>query len=148
MKASQRARVAGIATAKAAVTGGTGFAVGTMTAEQNRAARPPDATAPSGDAACPGYAKVVCKVLPSVVLIHTSSRLSPGAVLGGNGRIVTSAHVAGDASGFGVQLVGDPQPRQPQLVGTYPAGDFAVIRAGHWSGLEPASFGDPATLGR
>jgi len=144
MKVPQRARMAGVAAAMAAVIGAGGFAVGTVTAEPGQAASPPAAAAQPGGAAGSGYADVVRQVLPSVVLIRTPSGLGSGVVLDDQGNIVTNAHVAGNATSFQVQLAADPQPRQARLAGSYPAGDLAVIRVGDRSGLVPASFGDSA----
>jgi putative serine protease PepD len=149
MKVAQRARMAGVAAAMAAVIGGTGFAVGTVTAEPGQAASPPAATAQTGDAARSGYADVVRKVLPSVVLIRTASGLGSGVVLDDDGNIVTNAHVAGNGTSFQVQFADDPEPRQARLVRSYPAGDLAVIRVDDRAGLVPASFGnsDKARVG-
>jgi putative serine protease PepD len=85
---------------------------------------------------------VVRQVLPSVVLIRTGTGLGSGVVLDDAGHIVTNAHVAGDAGTFQVQLAGDPKPRAGSLVGSYAAGDLAVIRVEDRSGLQPASFGN------
>jgi putative serine protease PepD len=134
--------MAGLVTAMAAVIGGTGFAVGTVTAEPGQTASPPAATAQTGDAARSGYADVVRKVLPSVVLIRTATGLGSGVVLDNEGNIVTNAHVAANATSFQVQLAHDPQPRQARLVGSYPADDLAVIRVDDRAGLVPASFGN------
>src|SRR5262249_17834148 len=41
-----------------------------------------------------------------------------------------------------IQRAGDPAPRPARLVGTYPEGDLAVIRAENPAGLTPARFGD------
>jgi S1-C subfamily serine protease len=81
-------------------------------------------------------------VLPSVVLIRTAEGLGSGVVLDYAGNIATNAHVAGNASSFQVQLADDPQPRHARLVGSYAAGDLAVIRVDDRSGLTPASFGN------
>jgi S1-C subfamily serine protease len=89
-----------------------------------------------------GYADVVGRVLPAVVLIRTSEGLGSGVVLDKAGNIVTNAHVAANASSFEVQLASDTKPRSARLVGAYPAGDLAVIRADDPSGLRPARFGD------
>jgi S1-C subfamily serine protease len=142
MKVPERTRRTGIAAAMAAVIGGGGFAACTATAGPEQAASPPAATAQSGDAARSSYADVVRRVLPSVVLIRTTEGLGSGVVLDGAGNIVTNAHVAGNATSFQVQLAGDPQPRQARLVGSYAAGDLAVIRVDDRSGLKPASFGN------
>src|SRR5262249_29158922 len=60
------------------------------------------------------------------------------------GNIVTNAHVAGQATSLQIQRAGDPAPRPANLVGTYPQGDLAVIRAENPDGLAPAKFGDSA----
>ena len=148
MKVLGRARIAGAVVAAAAVIGGGGFALGTATAEPGRAASPPAAaaqqagTAQRAGTAGAGYADVVRKVLPSVVLIRTASGLGSGVVLDDKGNIATNAHVAGNATTFEVQLSGDPQPREARLVGSYPASDLAVIQVLDRAGLVPASFGD------
>jgi S1-C subfamily serine protease len=92
------------------------------------------------------YAAAVRTVLPSVVLIRTTSGLGSGVVLDHQGNIVTNAHVAGDATRFQVQLTGDPSPRSARLVGSYPPGDLAVIRVDDASGLTPARFADSARV--
>jgi len=125
--------MAGAATAAVVALGGGGFAAGTLAAE------PTVAAAAQTDA---GYANVVQKVLPSVVLIKTSEGLGSGVVLDAKGDIVTNAHVAGTATSFQVQLADDPKPREARLVGSYPAGDLAVIKVDDTSGLKPASFGN------
>src|SRR5215831_12046678 len=116
MRVTQRGRRALIATAMAAVVGGGGVVVGAA-AFGPAAAQPPPAPAATGapspaDApASAGYAAVVNEVLPSVVLIRTTSGLGSGVVLDTTGNIVTNAHVAGDAKTFQVQIAGDPAPR-------------------------------------
>ena len=140
MRGSQRIRRGALPVALAAVIGVGGFAVGTAAAGPGDTARPAAVTAPSGQAA--GYADVVRDVLPSVVLIRTDAGLGSGVVLDDAGHIVTNAHVAGDATEFQVQLSGDAKPRAGSLVGSYAAGDLAVIRVGDRSGLQPARFGN------
>jgi len=135
----------------AAVVGGGGVAVGAA-AFGPAAAQPspaPAATgapagvpAPAGAPASAGYAAVVREVLPSVVLIRTTSGLGSGVVLDTKGDIVTNAHVAGDTTSFEIQVAGQAEPRPAKLVGTYPPDDLAVIRADDPSGLRPARFGD------
>jgi len=139
MRPSERTRRAAVATVMAAAIGAGGVAVGAAAAAPGDTVRPAAATAPSGQAA--GYADVVRQVLPSVVLIRTDQGLGSGVVLDGAGHIVTNAHVAGDASTFQVQLAGDPRPRPGSLVGSYAAGDLAVIRVEDRTGLKPATFG-------
>ena len=88
------------------------------------------------------YAATVRAVLPSVVLIRTADGLGSGVVLDRAGHILTNAHVAGQATRFGVQTADDRAPRPARLVGSYPGGDLAVIRAENPAGLTPARFGD------
>src|SRR5205823_4393015 len=136
----------------AAVIGGGGVAVGAVAVGPALSAQPPAAApavspATSSPAVTSGsapasYAPVVSKVLPSVVLIRTTSGLGSGVVLDTKGNIVTNAHVAGDATSFEVQVAGQAEPRPAKLVGTYPPDDLAVIRADDPSGLRPARFGD------
>ena len=135
MKVSRRSRMAGAATAAVVALGGGGFAAGTIMTEPGQAASAPAAPGP-------GYADVVSRVLPSVVLIRTAEGLGSGVILDNKGDIVTNAHVAGNATSFQVQLADDTRLRQAQLVGSYPAGDLAVIRVDDQTGLKPASFGD------
>src|SRR5580704_10556366 len=81
MKVMGRARMAGAVVTAAAVIGGGGFALGAVTAEPGRAASPVAAaaqhagTAQRAGTAGAGYADVVRKVLPSVVLIRTARGL-------------------------------------------------------------------------
>jgi S1-C subfamily serine protease len=132
----------------AVVAGGTVAACSTA-AVQPAVSSPKPAAAVTGAAAPPAsgnavasYATAVRAVLPSVVLIRTADGLGSGVVLDRAGNIVTNAHVAGQATSFQVQRAGDPAPRPAHLVGTYPQGDLAVIRAGNPAGLTPAKFGD------
>src|SRR5262249_27923830 len=135
------------ATPRAAGVGGGGVAVGAAAFGPATAQVPPapaatGAPAPAGAPASASYAAVVREVLPSVVLIRTSSGLGSGVVLDTKGNIVTNAHVAGDATSFEIQVAGQAEPRPARLVGTYPPDDLAVIRADDPSGLQPARFGD------
>ncbi len=147
----RRAWRAGLAAAMAAVIGGGGVAACAAPPVASRlptAAVPGDGTGSAGDTGSAGgdavasYAPAVRKVLPSVVLIRAAAGLGSGVVLDRHGNIITNAHVAGAATSFQVQLAGDPAPRPARLVGTYPGGDLAVIRAEDPSGLTPARFGD------
>ena len=142
MNASPRARTAAGAAALAAVIGVGGFSIGAATADPGHAPIPSAAAAQQAGEAGSGYADVVRQVLPSVVLIRTASGLGSGVVLDDKGSIVTNAHVTGSATSMQVQLSDDPKPRQARLVGSYPAGDLAVIRVDDPAGLVPASFGD------
>jgi S1-C subfamily serine protease len=165
MNLSTRARRATLATAAAVVIGGGGVAVGaTATGAQTPISQTPisqtpisqtpshaqadgmQATGAHVGGAVGSYAAAVRTVLPSVVLIRTTSGLGSGVVLDHQGNIVTNAHVAGDATRFQVQLTGDPSPRSARLVGSYPPGDLAVIRVDDASGLTPARFADSARV--
>jgi S1-C subfamily serine protease len=127
-----------------AVLGGSGFAVGAAATSQPSVSQSPAAPATPHTAAPTGYAALVRQVLPSVVLVRTPDGLGSGVILDSDGNIVTNAHVAGDNTRFQVQPAGDPSPRPAHLVGSYHAGDLAVIRADDATGLRPARFGDSA----
>ncbi|MCD6728212.1 MAG: trypsin-like peptidase domain-containing protein [Solirubrobacteraceae bacterium] len=83
----------------------------------------------------------------SVVQIQTDSGLGSGVVYDDRGDIVTNNHVVGTAKEFIVTLAkGDRH--KATLVGTFPAGDLAVIRLESGSPA-PAPFADSskATVG-
>ena len=147
MRVTDRLRRTGVAAAMAVATGGTVAACSAAAAQP--AVSPAPAAAVTGAAAPPAsgsavasYAAAVRAVLPSVVLIRTADGLGSGVVLDRAGNIVTNAHVAGQATALQVQRAGDPASRPAHLVGTYPQGDLAVIRAENAAGLTPATFGD------
>jgi len=147
MRVTDRLRRTGVAAAMAVVAGGT-VAACTNAAVQP-AISPEPAPAVTGAAAPPAsgnaaasYAATVRAVLPSVVLIRTADGLGSGVVLDRAGNIVTNAHVAGPGASLQVQRAGDPAPRPAHLVGSYPQGDLAVIRAENPAGMTPAKFGD------
>jgi len=153
MRVADRLRRAGAVAAMAVVIGGGGVAAcattagaPAMSANQPAApaaqpAAPAVAPAMSGDAVT-SYAATVRAVLPSVVLIRTADGLGSGVVLDRAGHILTNAHVAGQATRFQVQTADHRTPRPARLVGSYPGGDLAVIKAENPGGLIPARFGD------
>jgi S1-C subfamily serine protease len=129
----------------AVVIGGGGVAACATTAgapavSPNEPAAP--AAAPALSSAVTSYAATVRAVLPSVVLIRTAGGLGSGVVLDRAGHILTNAHVAGQATRFQVQTADDRAPRPARLVGSYPGGDLAVIKAEDPAALTPARFGD------
>jgi putative serine protease PepD len=147
MRVTDRLRRAGVAAAMAVATGATVAACSAAAVQPAVGAKP--AAAVTGAAAPPAsgnavasYAATVRAVLPSVVLIRTADGLGSGVVLDRAGNIVTNAHVAGQTTSLQVQRAGDPVARPAHLVGTYPQGDLAVIRAENPAGLTPATFGD------
>ncbi len=146
MRVTDRLRRAGAVAAMAVVIGGGGVAAcapaaGAPAVGSSPSAAPAAAPAVSGGAVT-SYADTVHAVLPSVVLIRTAEGLGSGVVLDRAGHILTNAHVAGKAARFEVQTAGDKTPRQARLVGSYPGGDLAVIKAENPAGLIPARFGD------
>jgi len=146
MRVTDRLRRAGAVAAMAVVIGGGGVAAcattpGAPSVSPNSPAAPAAAPAVSGGAVT-SYAATVRAVLPSVVLIRTAEGLGSGVVLDRAGHILTNAHVAGQATRFQVQTAGDKTPRPARLVGSYPGGDLAVIKAENPAGLIPARFGD------
>jgi putative serine protease PepD len=120
---------------------GSGVTAGALAGEP-AASRPAPAAAASEAAGVRSYAPVVRQVVSSVVLIRTADGLGSGVVLDDQGNIVTNAHVAGRATMFQVQAGGDRAVRSAHLIGTYPAGDLAVIRVNDPSGMGPARFAD------
>lgn len=95
MTMTRRTRRAAAAITMAAAIGGGGIAVGAVTAAGPGQAASTPAAAQPPQAARSGYADVVRRVLPSMVLICTPAGLGSGVVLDGKGDIVTNAHVAG-----------------------------------------------------
>jgi S1-C subfamily serine protease len=153
MRLTERGRRAWVAAAMAAVIGGGGVAVGAVAVgpaltSTPAAAAPASTPAPGVTPAAAegkdrsGYSGVVRRVLPSVVLIRTTTGLGSGVVLDDKGNIVTNAHVAGDAKEFQVQVAGQAKPQSAKLVGSYPPDDLAVIQAEDPASLTPARFGD------
>jgi S1-C subfamily serine protease len=91
------------------------------------------------------FLAVVAKVRPEVVEVATKSDLGSGIIYDAQGDIVTNNHVVGSATSFQVSTVsGERVPAV--LVGTYPQGDIAVVRATQPLGLPPATFGMSAQL--
>ena len=147
MRVTNRLWRTGVAAAMAVATGGTVAACSAAAVQPAVSLEPsPAVTAaaapPISGHAVASYATAVRAVLPSVVLIRTADGLGSGVVLDRAGNIVTNAHVAGQAASLQVQRAGDSAARPARLVGTYPQGDLAVIRAGNPAGLTPATFGD------
>ena len=145
MRVADGLRRAGAVAAMAVVIGGGGVAACATTAgapavSPNEPAAP--AAAPALSSAVTSYAATVRAVLPSVVLIRTAGGLGSGVVLDRAGHILTNAHVAGQATRFQVQTADDRAPRPARLVGSYPGGDLAVIKAEDPAALTPARFGD------
>ena len=90
------------------------------------------------------FVSVVSDVSPSVVVITTDQGLGSGVIYDGNGDIVTNYHVVAGATTYRVTL-SDNKQYTGSVVGTFQAGDLAVIRI-HASGLKPAIFGDSSRL--
>jgi S1-C subfamily serine protease len=90
------------------------------------------------------FVKVVGTVAPSVVVIETADGLGSGIVFDATGNIVTNNHVVDGSTTFTVTLA-DGQKLPGTLVGTYPAGDLAVV---HVNGIDlrPATFGQSSKL--
>jgi S1-C subfamily serine protease len=88
------------------------------------------------------YQTVIKNVLPSVVQIVTDHGLGSGVVYDSAGDIVTNNHVVAGATTFQVTLASHPTAVTGRLVGTYPAGDLAIVRISGQPGLRPATFGD------
>jgi putative serine protease PepD len=88
------------------------------------------------------YESVVNSVLPSVVQIFTSDSTGSGVVYDGKGDIVTNAHVVGTAKTVEVVPATGGETVTARVVGTFPAGDLAVVRVESDAGkLKVATFG-------
>jgi putative serine protease PepD len=89
------------------------------------------------------YENAVTKVLPSVVQIFTSDATGSGVVYDGRGDIITNAHVVGDEPTVKVVPATGGDTLTAQVLGTFPAGDLAVIRVESGaSQLKAAAFGN------
>jgi S1-C subfamily serine protease len=90
------------------------------------------------------FERVVQQVSPSVVQIESGGGLGSGVVYDGKGDIVTNAHVVGNAQRFKVTL-GEGNTHDASLVGTFAAGDLAVVKL---SGAtpKPAAFADSSKV--
>jgi putative serine protease PepD len=106
--------------------------------EQSGAAIPAPAGVPTG------FADVVAKALPSVVLVRTDSGLGSGVVFDNAGHVVTNAHVVAGSRRFRVTLA-DGSQHAATLRGTFTAGDLAVVRL---DGVRPrpAAFADSSQV--
>jgi len=80
-----------------------------------------------------------------VVEVATDTGLGSGVVYDTNGSIVTNAHVVGTSTQFRVTLA-DGRVADATLVGTYPAGDLAVIRLSGGVQANPLRLGDSSQV--
>ena len=93
------------------------------------------------------YENAVTTVLPSVVQIFTSDATGSGVVYDSKGDIITNAHVVGTESTVKVVPATGGDTLTAEVLGTFPAGDLAVIRVESGaSQLKPATFGDSANV--
>jgi putative serine protease PepD len=89
------------------------------------------------------YENAVTTVLPSVVQIFTSDATGSGVVYDSNGDIITNAHVVGTESTVKVVPATGGDTLTARVLGTFPAGDLAVIRVESGaSSLKAAAFGN------
>ena len=86
------------------------------------------------------YIRTIKAVLPSVVLIQSSTGLGSGVVFDQKGDIVTNAHVVGADTSFQVTLANRSKSYPAVLVGSYPADDLAVVRVQGAGTVQPATF--------
>jgi putative serine protease PepD len=122
-----------------------GCGAGAVTSSATNSPTPSPAASPAiANALQRDFVSVVSRVSPSVVVIETATGLGSGIVFDGKGDIVTNNHVVSGSTKFTVTLA-DGRKLDGTLVGTYPAGDLAVIRVSA-TGLRPAIFGDSTKL--
>jgi S1-C subfamily serine protease len=86
---------------------------------------------------------VVQRVRSSVVQIQTNAGLGSGIVFDDKGDVVTNNHVVSGATEILVTTA-EGKTQTASLIGTFPVGDLAVIRAPE--PLRPATFADSSTL--
>jgi putative serine protease PepD len=148
--ARNNARVIGLALAGILLLAGCGTgAAGSgspTTGSTGSVAPSPTASSSQGIAGAlqADFINVVGQVSPSVVVIETPSGLGSGIVFDANGDIVTNNHVVAGSTTFTVTLA-DGTKLPATLVGTYPAGDIAVIHVIS-TNLVPATFADSSKL--
>lgn len=134
----------------AAAAGCSNSSTGTSTATPAASASPSASTPVTPSQQALGlesaYEEVIHRVLPSIVQITTGNALGSGIVFDTQGHIVTNAHVVGQARDFEVALPTGGPARKATLVGSFPAGDLAVIKVADARGLTPATFGDSTKL--
>jgi putative serine protease PepD len=97
------------------------------------------------------YENAVTAVLPSVVQIFTSDATGSGVVYDSKGDIITNAHVVGSEPTVKVVPATGGDTLTAKVLGTFPAGDLAVIRVeSDASKLKVATFGnsDDVTAGQ
>jgi putative serine protease PepD len=82
-------------------------------------------------------------VRPSIVQIQTNLGLGSGVVFNDSGDVVTNNHVVSGASTIEVTTA-EGKTQAASLVGTFAAGDLAVIHVG--GHLDPAAFARIASL--
>lgn len=92
------------------------------------------------------YSSTVQKALPSVVEITSESGVGSGVVYDDLGHVVTNAHVVGNSQAFQVRLSTTSATFPATLVGSYPAGDLAVIRIENPGRPVVATFGRSADV--
>jgi Trypsin-like serine proteases, typically periplasmic, contain C-terminal PDZ domain len=143
--------VAAAAVASLVLSGCTGSSA----AHSSAPARPTSSTATATPAGSNGtaalalqssYESTIRKVLPSVVLIRTSSDLGSGVVFDTKGDIVTNDHVVGTAHAFTVSFAGSTKASPAKLVGTYPVDDLAVIRVSGAQRVTPIHFANSSSV--
>jgi putative serine protease PepD len=106
----------------------------------------PSTSSPPGAAALQDdFVKTIGMVRPSVVEVATDSGLGSGVVYDTKGDIVTNAHVVGTATRFRVALL-DGQVVDAALVGTYAAGDLAVVKVAAGVRVAPLPLADSGNV--
>ena len=93
---------------------------------------------------------LLARVEPAVVSISVQGDVLQGAgtgmVLTADGEILTNAHVVDGATSIEVQLIGEPQPRPAELVGSDSFVDLALIRVRDVENLPTVRLGDSSRL--
>jgi len=93
------------------------------------------------------FEEVVKNVSPAVVQIETDHGLGSGEVFDSDGDVVTNNHVVEGATKVAVTLA-DGTSHPAKILGTFPAGDIAVVKITDTSGLDltVARFADSSKV--
>lgn len=114
-------------------------------------AQEPMPTALPGDAsALSEYERIINNVygrnINAVVNLTDGNATGSGFVIDQQGHIVTNNHVAGEMQQIFITFA-DRSVSRGQLVGTFPEGDIAVVRAERIpQGIQPVELGDSASI--
>lgn len=77
--------------------------------------------------------------------VRAGTGTGTGVIISSDGEILTNAHVIEGATAVRVRLPGETEPRAAEVLASDPGNDLALLRIAA-SGLQPATFADPASI--